>query len=262
MTEENQSDLEAPDPLPVAGPAAERDLAASCPLAPADSREGFNLLRLRAIRALILWSGFPYIFQVLMLAVFVGLAVLSWGVFASQGVSAKLFAKTHLATLLTWGVWWPAMVWMAVFLGRAWCMLCPLELVSNSSERLGRRLGLPQRPVRKWMVTGTIILALYAMIQFLVAGAHINRTLEPGRDFSSGHDGGGVWSRDSRLDVPMRSDDETSTGAIGRMRQREKDVIECRQISRRSVFSMHRCVPESRFFLLVARRLSDRGASP
>jgi polyferredoxin len=137
--------------------------------------DGFDLLRIPMVRALVLWRGFPYVFQALMLAVFVALAVISWGVFTPPGVNAKLYAKTNLATLLIWGVWWPAMVWVAVLLGRAWCMVCPLELVSNVSERLARWLGLPQRPLRKWIASGTIIVGLYALIQMLVAGAHINR---------------------------------------------------------------------------------------
>ncbi len=110
-----------------------------------------------------------------MLAIFVALAVVSWGVYAPPGVNAKLYAKTHLATLLIWGVWWPAMVCMAVLLGRAWCMVCPLELVSNVCERLARSLKLPRRPLRRWMASGSIIVVLYALIQLLVAGAHLNR---------------------------------------------------------------------------------------
>ena len=137
--------------------------------------EGFDLLRVPGVRRLMLWGGFPYVFQAAMLAGFVALAVISWGVYAPEGVNAKLFAKTNLATLLIWGVWWPAMVWMAVLLGRAWCMVCPLELVSNVSERLARRLKFPQRPLRKWVASGTVIVGLYALIQMLVAGAHINR---------------------------------------------------------------------------------------
>jgi polyferredoxin len=137
--------------------------------------DGFDVLRLRGVRALIVWPGFPYVFQTAMLAVFVGLAMIAWGVHAPVGVKAKLFAKTNLATLMIWGVWWPAMVWIAVLFGRVWCTVCPLELVSNVSERIARALTFPQRPLRRWMASGTIIFGLYALIQMLVAGAHINR---------------------------------------------------------------------------------------
>lgn len=138
--------------------------------------EGLDLLKLPGVGALVRWPGFPYVFQALMLLVFLGLIALGWGLQTPAGVNAKLYAKTNLVTLLIWGLWWPAMVWTAVLLGRAWCMVCPLELVSNVSERLGRRLGLPQRHVRKWLASGVVILLLYLAIQLLVAGAQIHRT--------------------------------------------------------------------------------------
>ncbi|UCD30499.1 MAG: 4Fe-4S binding protein, partial [Planctomycetota bacterium] len=136
---------------------------------------GYDLLKIRAVRALILWWGFPYLFQILLLIIFTLLAIISWGHFTPEGVDGKLYAKTNLVTLLIWGIWWPAMVWLAVLLGRAWCMVCPLELVSNISERIGRRLGLPQANLGSWIVAGYIILIFYVVIQFLVAGAQIHR---------------------------------------------------------------------------------------
>lgn len=138
-------------------------------------RDGFDLLQVSPIRSLVLWQGFPYVFQTALLAVFVMLAAISWGHSTPAGVSAKLYGKTNLVTLLIWGIWWPAMIWTAVLFGRASCAVCPLELVSNLSERLGRRLGIPQWPLRRWVISGSIIVALYALIQILVAGAHINR---------------------------------------------------------------------------------------
>lgn len=142
---------------------------AGCP------HRGFDLLRLPGVRRVIRWGAFPCLFQAAMLAVFVGLAAVSWGVHAPAGVNAKLFAKSHLATLLIWGLWWPAMVWTAVLLGRAWCMVCPLELVSNAGERLARRLGLPRRRLPGWLAAGWLIVVLYALIQMLVAGVQIHR---------------------------------------------------------------------------------------
>lgn len=137
--------------------------------------DGFDLLRLPGIRAFVRWRGFPYVFQAAMLAVFLALAIIGWGRYAPPGIGQKLYAQTNLATLLVWGIWWPAMVWIAVLFGRAWCMVCPLELVSNVSERVGRRLGLRQRSLRPWISSGAIIVFLYALIQFLVAGAEIRR---------------------------------------------------------------------------------------
>jgi len=62
-----------------------------------------------------------------------------------------------------------------VLLGRAWCAVCPLELVANLSERASRRLGLPKRRLRRFTLAGGFALALYGLIQLLVAGAHVHR---------------------------------------------------------------------------------------
>lgn len=109
------------------------------------------------------------------MAFFVFMAVSAWGLFSPEGVNDKLYAKTNLVTLLVWGLWWPAMVWAAVFLGRVWCAVCPLELVANVTERLGRVLGVKQRILGKWLRSGALIVGLYALIQLLVAGAHLHR---------------------------------------------------------------------------------------
>ena len=143
-------------------------------LAPAVDGD-FDLLGVPAIRAAILRREFPGVLRLCALAVFAALAVLAWGVFAPSGVNAKLFAKTHPSTLLIWGVWWPAMVWVAVLFGRLWCMVCPLELVSAAGGRAGEAIGLPRRPLPGWIASGAVIVGLYALIQLLVAGAHINR---------------------------------------------------------------------------------------
>ncbi len=139
------------------------------------SNKGFDLLSIKPVKKLILWSGFPYIFQVLTLFIFVILATIDWNLFAPEAVDDKLYAKTNIVNLLIWGLWWPAMVWVAVFLGRIWCMICPLELVSNFSERLGKRMGIKQRILGKWLRSGALILGLYALIQMLVAGMHLHR---------------------------------------------------------------------------------------
>lgn len=138
-------------------------------------RKGFNLLKIKPIRSVVVWPGFPYIFQFLALAVFVFLAIAGWRQFTPEGVNDKLYAKTNIVNLLIWGLWWPSIVWMSVLFGRLWCMVCPLELVANVTERLARRLGVKQFVLGKWLRSGALILGIYALIQLLVAGIYLHR---------------------------------------------------------------------------------------
>lgn len=106
-----------------------------------------DLLQFKVVRKLVLWNGFPYVFQGVMLTVFMVMIFIGWQVYTPEGVNDKLFAKTNLVTLLVWGIWWPLMVWFAVTMGRVWCMICPLELISNLTERLSQKLGVSQKYV-------------------------------------------------------------------------------------------------------------------
>jgi polyferredoxin len=136
---------------------------------------GFNLLRFRPIAMLVRWSAFPGLLQGIVLAVFIALAVLGWGHYTPEGVNAKLYAKTNLVNLAIWGLWWPGIIWVTFLLGRAWCIVCPLELVSSQAEKLGHKLGIEQRPLAGWLARGSLVILFFAFLQMLVPGAQIHR---------------------------------------------------------------------------------------
>ncbi|MBM3890968.1 MAG: 4Fe-4S binding protein, partial [Verrucomicrobia bacterium] len=146
--------------------------ATSPPPAPA---AGFNLLQISAVRRLVLWRGFPSVLQAVVLLIYLTLAVIGWGHLTPTGVNTKLYAKTNVVNLVIWGLWWPAIIWVTVLLGRAWCTVCPLELVSSWSERVGDRLGLRQRPLAGWLAKGGLALVLFALLQLLVPGTQLHR---------------------------------------------------------------------------------------
>ncbi|MBM3878277.1 MAG: hypothetical protein FJ387_00905 [Verrucomicrobia bacterium] len=136
---------------------------------------GYDLLGWRPVRALVTWAGFPGTLQALMLVAFVLLALLGWGKFTPEGVNAKLYAKANLVNLAIWGLWWPAMIWLTVLVGRAWCMVCPLEWVSSRAESLGAKLGWRQAPLPTWLARGSLAIALFAALQMLVPAVQIHR---------------------------------------------------------------------------------------
>ncbi|MBI4903095.1 MAG: 4Fe-4S binding protein [Acidobacteria bacterium] len=136
---------------------------------------GINVLAFGPVGRLVVWPGFPYVFQLLTLCVLLSLAVLGWGQLTPKGVPDKLYAKANLVNLVVWGLFWPMIVWATVLLGRVWCTVCPLELVSNVFERIGRRLGVKQGSIPAWMRAGWLMVILYAVLQLLVAGLHLHR---------------------------------------------------------------------------------------
>ena len=93
-----------------------------------------------------------------------------------MGVAGKLYAKANIVNLAIWALWWPAMVWTAVLFGRVWCAVCPIELVANCSERIGRRLGVTQRVPPGWLRAGTLIVVFYALLLMLVPAIELHRT--------------------------------------------------------------------------------------
>ncbi len=128
----------------------------------------------RPLRALIRWQGFPYVFQAALLAAGIALAVNGWDRVAPKE-TVRFFGKTNATTLLIWGLWWPAMIWCAVLLGRVWCMVCPLELLGNLAQRSARRVGFPQRQLPRWIASGALIVVMYTTLQFVIAGEVIIR---------------------------------------------------------------------------------------
>ncbi len=140
-----------------------------------ENPHGIDLLRLGLVRGLVRWRGFPYVFQAAVLVSYVAFAWIGWGLLTPEGVNAKLYAKANLVNLVIWGLWWPAMVWVAVLLGRVWCAVCPLELLMGLCERARGALGLRGRAVGGWLAGGAVAVALFIVLQLLVPGVQLHR---------------------------------------------------------------------------------------
>ena len=140
-----------------------------------ENPHGIDLLRLGPVRGLIRWRGFPYVFQVAVLAAYVALAWIGWGLLTPEGVNAKLYAKANLVNLVIWGLWWPAMVWVAVLLGRVWCAVCPLEFLMGLCARARGALGLRGRAAGGGLAGGAVAVALFIVLQLLVPGVQQHR---------------------------------------------------------------------------------------
>ncbi len=136
---------------------------------------GLDLTGAPLVRRLLLWRGFPRVFQAMTLVIFLTFVVLAWGRYPPADVPLKLYAQCELVNLVLWGLWWPLLMWVVVLFGRAWCAVCPLELVSSTSERVGRSLGLRQAEPGAWSRAGWLALLTFMLSQLLHAAHHALR---------------------------------------------------------------------------------------
>ncbi|ACG74467.1 hypothetical protein AnaeK_3247 [Anaeromyxobacter sp. K] len=140
------------------------------------SRLRLDVLDPRPARRLLASPVFPLALQAAAVIAVVLLVVNGWGL--GTGASAaelKTLRKTNLTTLFVWGLWWPGMIAAALLLGRAWCTVCPMELVNRLGAAAGRRLGIARLPTWGLLRAGWAVVAAYLSLQLLVAGASIHR---------------------------------------------------------------------------------------
>ena len=135
-----------------------------------------NLLALPALRRLVRSPWLPLSFQILML---LAMGFLAWigGTTSVPGSEKEvlILRKTNLTTLAIWGLWWPCMILGALLAGRLWCAVCPMELVNRIGNALGRRMGSARFRLGPFLRAGWLILFLYVVLQFLVAGLALHR---------------------------------------------------------------------------------------
>jgi len=99
-----------------------------------------NLLAIPGLRGLIRWAPFRFLCQSFVVILF--LLVIAAGLFGNQ------LAAKNVAPLLTWTIWWGGLVLVILFVGKAWCYVCPWDAIAGWIERLrfwgkgGEGLGL------------------------------------------------------------------------------------------------------------------------
>ena len=124
-----------------------------------------NLLRNRVLGGLLRSRWFPAAAQVAMLVVFGLLIAGGLGITTDDAKFAKTLRNTNLANLIVWCYWWPLVVVGAVLLGRVWCTVCPMELVTALCSKVGLR-----RKVPSFFKSGWVITIFYALI--VLVGVH------------------------------------------------------------------------------------------
>ena len=124
-----------------------------------------NLLEIKLVRGLFKARWFPVVPQLVMLAVFVLLITGGLGVTTNDPDLATWLRNTNLSNLIVWSYWWPVIIITAIFLGRLWCSVCPVELITYWAGRIGLRQQVPHILKSGWAVT-----ILYTLIW--IVGVH------------------------------------------------------------------------------------------
>ncbi|QKG79254.1 4Fe-4S binding protein [Tenuifilum thalassicum] len=117
---------------------------------------------------------FPIVLKYFSLAALVMLVVLGFSASSSDPVFLKQLRNTNLGNLIVWSYWWPAIIILAIFFGRVWCMVCPVELITTAFSKIGLKRKRP-----RWLLSGWIITVFYLLILFVgiqVFAIHRNPT--------------------------------------------------------------------------------------
>ena len=112
-----------------------------------------NLIKIKYIGGLLTARWFPIVPQLVMLTVFVLLVVGGLGVTTDDPDFVNWLRNTNLSNLIVWSYWWPVIIITAIFLGRLWCTVCPVELITYWAGRIGLRQQVPGILKSGWVVT-------------------------------------------------------------------------------------------------------------
>ncbi|TKG94283.1 4Fe-4S binding protein [Puteibacter caeruleilacunae] len=95
---------------------------------------------------------FPISFQIISLIVLTFLIIGATGVTSSDKDLITILRNTNLANLIVWSYWWPAIILTAVFFGRHWCTVCPIELLVSIATKVGINKSVPKGLRSGWMI--------------------------------------------------------------------------------------------------------------
>lgn len=100
-----------------------------------DSGSRIDLLRIGPVRRLFVHPRTRFTCQFILLGAFV--MILTAGLFGNQ------LPGRNVAPLLTWTVWWGGLICVILYLGKAWCYVCPWNAIADWVE--GVRLWGPTK---------------------------------------------------------------------------------------------------------------------
>jgi polyferredoxin len=122
------------------------------------------------VRRVLRWPPLVFVLRALTVALF--LLIIAAGLFGHQSPAM------NVAPLLTWTIWWVGLVFLVLYLGKAWCTVCPWDAIATWVERLrfwgprrdglGLQLRWPSSLRNIWFAV-----ALFVLLTWIELGAGI-----------------------------------------------------------------------------------------
>jgi len=114
---------------------------------------------------------FPVSLKYISLIAYIVLIVVGLTAYSTDAAFINQLRNTNLGNLVVWSYWWPAIVIGAIFFGRVWCMVCPVEIITTFFAKIGLKRKRPA-----WLLSGWAITVFYIMILFVgIQGFAIHR---------------------------------------------------------------------------------------
>ncbi|MBI4442235.1 MAG: 4Fe-4S binding protein [Acidobacteria bacterium] len=151
-------------------------LALLTPL-PAGDSSSSNVLAWPVIGRLLRWRHFNNLLIIPTLVVFLFIVVV--GFLGQQDTS-------NPATLLTWILWWPAVVFSFMVLGRIWCVACPFGYMGDLAQKVfSLQLNVPRILKNMWWRLGlflalTLITTVWSLYSWPMGTAWLGLALTLG----------------------------------------------------------------------------------
>ena len=114
---------------------------------------------------------FPVSLKYISLIAYIILIVVGLTANSTDAAFLNQLRNTNLGNLIVWSYWWPAIVIGAIFFGRVWCMVCPVEIITTFFAKIGLKRKRPA-----WLLSGWAITVFYIIILFVgIQGFAIHR---------------------------------------------------------------------------------------
>ncbi len=126
---------------------------------------------LRLLNKLLAKPFFPISLKYISLIVYLLLIIIGFWADSNDSKLLNQLRNTNLGNLIIWSYWWPLIVVVAIFFGRFWCMVCPVEIITTLFSKIGLRRKRPS-----WLKSGWAITIFYVLILFVgIQGLAIHR---------------------------------------------------------------------------------------